>query len=129
MLRKMGYLVRQSRLIQAALLAGGWWLCDKAVRFLALPVPSGIVGLVILLALLQSGRLRTTWVRRGTLGLLDHMVLFFVPAVIALLNHPELLGVVGVKLLAVIAFSTLSVMVGTAFAVERCFLWRQGDGQ
>jgi len=55
------------------------------------------------------------------------MVLFFVPAVMALLNHRELLGMVGFKLFAVIVGSTLGVMAGTALVVDASFRWRQGD--
>ncbi|MDR3673737.1 MAG: CidA/LrgA family protein [Holophaga sp.] len=110
--------------MQAGILIGAWWLCDRLTRALDLPLPGGIIALGVLLCLLLSGRVRLGLVRRGAAGLLDHMVLFFVPAVMALLNHPELLGMVGLKILVVIAFSTLAVMVGTALVVDVCFRWR-----
>jgi holin-like protein len=88
-------------------------------------VPGGILAMGLLLALLLTGGLRKAWVRRGTSGLLDHMILFFVPAVMALLNHRDLLGMTGVKILAVIVASTLVVMVGTASVVELTMSWRQ----
>jgi holin-like protein len=113
--------------LQAGVLTGAWWLCDRLTRALELPLLGGIIALALLLCLLLTGRVRLGLVRRGATGLLDHMVLFFVPAVMALLNHPELLGMVGLKILLVIGFSTLAVMVGTALVVDACFHGRAGD--
>ena len=123
MVRKTGRFYLRSSGLQAGLLLVGWWLCARVVQALALPVPSGIVALALLLGLLLSGGLPMGWVHRGTDGLLDHMMLFFVPAVMALLNHPEWLSLVGLKILVVIAVGTLAVMVGTAWVVELCFRW------
>ena len=113
----------RSAWLQAGGLTAGWWACDRLARALALPVPGGVLALAVLLALLLSGRLPMNLIRRGAGGLLDHMVLFFVPAVMALLNHPEWLSLVGLKILVVIAVGTLAVMVGTAWVVELCFRW------
>lgn len=121
---KRGRIVfRRSRWLQAALLVVLWWGCDVMVRALGLPVPAGIVGLGLLLVALGSGRVPPGWLRRGSTGLLDHMLLFFVPACMALLDHPEFLGATGLKLLAVIVLGTILVMAGTALTVELCFRW------
>lgn len=121
---KRGRIVfRRSPWLQAALVVAIWWGCDGAVRALGLPIPAGIIGLGLLLLALGSGKVSAGWLRRGTTGLLDHMLLFFVPACMALLDHPELLGTTGLKLLAVIALGTVLVMAGTALTVEACFRW------
>ena len=125
MLRKAGRTLQHHRWLQAALLIGFWQRCAKVAQRFALPVPSGIIALVLLLLLLHSGILRKGWVSKGTTGLLDHMILFFVPAIMALLKHGELLGLLGLKLLAVIVASTLVVMVGTALIVELSLTWRE----
>jgi len=114
---------RTGIMVQAGGLTAAWWACDRLVRALALPVPGGILALALLLGLLLSGWLPADLVRRGAGGLLDHMVLFFVPAVMALLNHPEWLGLVGLKILLAIVLGTLAVMVGTGWVVELCFRW------
>ncbi|MCR6631527.1 MAG: CidA/LrgA family protein [Magnetospirillum sp.] len=123
LIKRSGILFRRSRWAQALLVVGIWWACDVVVRLLGLPVPAGIVGLVLLLVALGSGKVPSTWFRRGASGLLDHMLLFFVPACMALLDHPELVGVTGLKLLAAIMVGTLLVMAGTALTVELCFRW------
>jgi holin-like protein len=55
------------------------------------------------------------------------MLLFFVPAVLALLDHNELLGLMGLKILAVIIVSTIMVMSVTALTVDLCYRWMERD--
>jgi holin-like protein len=124
----MNILLSRNRLLQVAGLIGFWWVSAALVRVLALPVPSGVVGLAALLLLLASGKLPTKWIRRGSSGLLDHMLLFFAPATLALLDHQDLFSLIGLKILLVIAVGTLLVMVSTALSVEYCYRRRVSDG-
>ncbi len=123
MLRRTGVLMGRNRWLQIAGLIAIWWLSEALVRALSLPVPGGVVGMAVLLVLLASGRVRIAWFSRGSNGLLDHMLLFFVPATMALLDHPELFSLTGLKVLAVIFVGTILVMTGTALVVEACFRW------
>lgn len=101
-----------------------WWLCERLVRAAGLPIPGGVLGLAVLLALLASGALPAKWLALGAGRLLDHLLLFFVPATMTLLNHPELLGATGLKVLAVILVGVISVMAGTALIVDWHFRLR-----
>lgn len=123
MLRRTGILMGRNRWIQIGGLIVIWWASEALVQAIGLPIPGGVIGMVVLLALLASGRVRIAWFRRGSSDLLDHMLLFFVPATMALLDHPELFSLVGLKVLAVICAGTLIVMTGTALVVEACFRW------
>ncbi|EFL49237.1 LrgA family protein [Solidesulfovibrio fructosivorans JJ]] len=111
-------------MVQATALVGFWWVCDRLVRMAGLPVPAGVVGMLAMIALLALHILPVRWFARGAGGLLNHMLLFFVPACITLRDHPELVGVTGLKLLAVIVVGIVSVMVGTALIVELHFRTR-----
>ncbi|MFP5259897.1 MAG: CidA/LrgA family protein [Acidobacteriota bacterium] len=95
-----------------------WWVCDAAAKAAGLPVPGGVIGMLALLALLATGRLPAARLALGARGLRNHMLLFFVPAVITLRDHAELLSPLGLKLLAVIVVGIVSVMIGTALIVE-----------
>ena len=121
MRRQAEILMWRNPLLQVATILGAWWLCERLVKALALPVPGSVLALGLLLSLLLTHQVRITSVRRGATGLLDHMVLFFVPAMMALLDHHELLGLVGVKLLGSITAGSLAVMTGTALVVEAWF--------
>lgn len=113
-------LVHQSGLLQVGLLVLFWLAGEALVRAAHLPVPGAVAGLALVLVLLAVQRLRPGSVRRGAQWLLGDMLLFFVPAVLAVMNHRDLLGVIGLKLLAVILVGTAAVMVVTALTVELC---------
>ena len=102
-----------------------WRLCESIVHVLGLPLPGGVLGMVVVLALLWSGRLEIGWLRRGMSSLLDHMVLFFVPAMMGVLHHRELFGAMGLKILAVIVINALAVMMTTFVAVEIVLIRRK----
>lgn len=127
MFRRLMTLVRlmlhRNRWVQIALLTGIWLGADRLAAWSHLPIPGGVIGLAILLVLLLTGLVRQSWFRHGTASLLDHMLLFFVPAMMALLDHHELFGKAGLILLGVIVVGTVLVMAGTALAVELCFRW------
>jgi holin-like protein len=101
-----------------------FWLggCGVA-RLTGVPLPGSLLGLLALLMLLATGRLDARLLDRGAGWLLREMLLFFVPAVVALMAHPEFLGVVGLKVLGVILASTLLVMLATALTVDLGMRW------
>jgi holin-like protein len=115
-------LVRRSRLVQVCLILALWWVSASAMRLLPLPIPSGILGFALALILLATGRISLLTLRRGSQWFTGEMMLFFVPAVVSILDHPEFIGLLGLELLAVIVLSTLAVMTVTALTVE--LIWR-----
>ncbi|WP_183031994.1 CidA/LrgA family protein [Cupriavidus sp. UME77] len=106
-------------LTQVVALSALWLLADWLRGRLGLPLPAGLLGLLALAALLFSGAVRGGWVRRGADWLLGEMLLFFIPAVLAVVQYPELVRHQGLRICAVIALSTLAVMVVTALVVEQ----------
>lgn len=114
-------IVRGSRLIQIGILAAFWGLGEAIARGLALPVPGGVVGLALILALLIARRLDADNLRSGAHFLLAEMLLFFVPAVLAVRDHNELMSLLGLKVLAVLLGGTLLVMAATALVVDVCY--------
>lgn len=104
--------------LQMGALVALWWGADRVVHLLRLPVPGSVLGLGLLLALLWSGLLPLRWIKAGADLLLAEMLLFFIPAVVAVVKYPALILQRGFPILAVILLGTAGVMVGTAFAVE-----------
>ncbi|MFI4941217.1 MAG: CidA/LrgA family protein [Burkholderiales bacterium] len=100
-----------------------WLLGDALVRWLGLPVPGGVVGMFIVIALFASRRFSLLNLQLGAEWFLAEMLLFFIPAVPAVLNHHEFLGWLGLKVLAVILVGTVVVMIVTAFVVDACLHW------
>jgi holin-like protein len=120
-------LMRRNRLAQLALVAAFWLVGEALVRLTGLPLPGGIIGLALALALLLAGGLKVASMKRGANWLLAEMLLFFVPAVLALLDHGELIGLLGLKIFAIILVSTTAVMGVTALAVDVCYRWSERD--
>lgn len=104
---------------QSALLALVWYAADALTRVTHLPVPGGVVGLVLLLALLFCGGVTPRWVKAGADWLLSDMLLFFIPAAVAAVKYGGLFRADGWRLALVVIGGTLMVMVAVAFAVEQ----------
>jgi holin-like protein len=98
-----------------------WWVCDLISRQVHSPLPGSILGLAILLLALEMRLFTAGWFRRGASKLLAHLILFFVPAMLAVVNHRELISSTGLKLLAAVLVGTPLVMIGTAAVVELGF--------
>lgn len=99
-----------------------WFAGDAIVRFTGLRLPGSIVGLALLLLLFASGLLPLTALRDGAHWLLARMLVLFVPALLAVLDYPQFLGLLGLKLLAVILIGTAVVMTLTALVA--CLMQR-----
>lgn len=106
-------------LVQVVGLAALWWASDAAMRALRLPIPGSVAGLGVLVLLLRKGWLPLGWVAEGAGWLLAEMLLFFIPAVVAVVQYPAVILKEGWQLLLVILLGTVGVMVGTALVVER----------
>lgn len=112
--------------VQVALYAALFVVAQWTVAWLHLPLPANIVGMLMMLLLIVARILPLTWVRAGARWLLAEMLLFFVPAVVAVVNYAALLVSDGWKIFAVIALSTLLTLGATALAVDRVYrleLW------
>ena len=97
--------------------------CQLAV-WLTLPIPGGVVGLGLLLATFTSGLIKPAALQLGAGVLMAEMLLFFIPALMSLLDYGGLLRNDGWRILLVIGLSTLAVMLVTAFTVELVCRWK-----
>ncbi|HEY8965207.1 MAG TPA: CidA/LrgA family protein [Candidatus Methylacidiphilales bacterium] len=105
-------------LLQLLVLVVLWEGCQRVVTACRLPLPAGVVGFFLLALALHLRWLSPGWVGRGANGLLNNLTLFFVPAMVALVSRRELMGVLGLKLLAAVVAGTLLVMATTACVID-----------
>lgn len=106
---------------QIALLALVWLLADTAVRILHIPLPANLTGMLLLLACILLGVVKAQWFEAGARWLLAEMLLFFVPAVVAVVNYQELLLQEGWRIMVVLLVSTTLVLGTTALVVDRVY--------
>ncbi|EFS2924678.1 CidA/LrgA family protein [Salmonella enterica] len=107
--------------VQVLLYAGLFIFSQYLVSWLHLPLPANLVGMVLMLALIVCRIIPLSWVRAGARWLLAEMLLFFVPAVVAVVNYAHLLLVYGWRIFSVIAISTLMVLGATAWVVDKVY--------
>lgn len=120
--------VHRSRLAQIGLISGFWAAGEALVRLTGLPLPGAVIGMALALGLLASHRVSPASMRRGAEWLLAEMLLFFVPVVLAVIEHREFLGLLGLKIVAVILLGTAAVMGVTALTIDLCCRWRPLHG-
>ena len=107
--------------VQVLVYAGLFVCAQYLVNWLHLPLPANLVGMLMLLALIVCRIIPLKWVRAGARWLLAEMLLFFVPAVVAVVNYTQLLMVDGWRILLVITLSTLMVLAATSLVVDRVY--------
>lgn len=118
---RTGQLQRLQVPLQVALYAGMFVLSEQLVAWLHLPLPANIVGMALLLLLITLRVVPLGWVKAGSSWLLAEMLLFFIPAVVAVVNYSQLLKVEGWRIFLVIAISTTLVLAATALVVDRVY--------
>ncbi|AYC31825.1 CidA/LrgA family protein [Pseudomonas cavernae] len=110
--------------LELAVLIGLYGLGTLLAGWLGWPIPGGVIGLALLLLAFASGWLKPAALKLGAGLLLAEMLLFFIPALMSLLDYGSLVRQDGWRILLVIGVSTLLVMLSTALAVEWVCRWR-----
>lgn len=111
-------------LVELAVLCALFLLGGQIASWLGWPIPGGVMGLALLLILFASGVLKPAMLQLGAGWLMAEMLLFFIPALMSLLDYGALIREEGWRILLVIAVSTLIVMIVTAMTVEMVCRWR-----
>lgn len=97
--------------------------CQLAL-WLGWPIPGGVIGLALLLLAFACGVIKPAALQLGAGLLLAEMLLFFIPALMSLLDYGVLVRTEGWRIMLVIGISTLTVMLVTALTVEWVCRWR-----
>lgn len=95
---------------------------EVTVRYLAVPVPGPVVGLVLLLVLLLArdrypalahGPLGNDGVESASRGMLANLSLLFIPAGVGVVQKLDLLAEHGTAILAILAVSVIVTLLAT----------------
>ncbi|HGA2318722.1 TPA: CidA/LrgA family protein [Pseudomonas putida] len=119
LLKKPLRLLAELTVLLSLFLFGG-----QLAAWLGWPIPGGVMGLGLLLLLFACGMVKPATLQLGAGWLMAEMLLFFIPALMSLLDYGSLVRSEGWRILLVIAVSTLMVMVVTAVTVELVCRWR-----
>ena len=98
-------------------------------KYIPLPVPAGVYGLVLLLSALCSGVVKLPDVENFGALMIEMMPLMFVPPAAGVIVHyKEVLSVIAPFTAAAI-ISTAAVMAATGFVTQRMMRRRDGGGK
>lgn len=86
---------------------------DLVASLLKLPIPGSIIGLILLFSALHFNIMPDTFVKEGAGFLLVILPLFFIPAIVGIVQYPELLTKKGVILIISVMVSTFLTMIVT----------------
>ena len=100
-------------------------LAVKAI--VPIPIPSAMVGLLLLFLSLLLGIVKLEWVEQGGNWLLAELLLFFVPSAVGIVNYDEMLSWQGFMSVLLIGLSTFIVIGSTAFIAEKLNNWKERE--
>lgn len=106
-------------LLQIGFLAVFALACDWLASLGGLPVPGNVLGIVILFVLLDLGVVRTEHISAGAGFLLRHLVFFFVPFAVGLMNFGDLFLEHGLLLVAAVLLATVIPIFVVVFLALR----------
>ena len=87
------------------------------VKLTSLPLPASILGLVLLAVCLKMKWVKVEYIREGAGFLIAFMTLFFIPAIVGIIDYPQLLSVEGILLLGTVFVSTLfAILISSKFS-------------
>ena len=108
-------LLRGLGIIAAISLFGGW------LHARGVPVPGGVLGLLLFLGALLCGLLKLRWVDRAAGLLLRHMVLLFVPLTVGLMDLGPIFTRQAAAILTSAAVSFVAVLLTTGLLARWLF--------
>ncbi len=97
------HIILQFGIVFAFLVAG-----EIIVHFTDIPIPSSIIGMVLLCASLKAGLVKLEWVDRLSGFLVHNLGFFFVPAGIGLMNC---LGLIADQWIPIVCATVISTMI------------------
>jgi holin-like protein len=88
-----------------------FFLFGSFLHKLGVPIPGGVLGLMLFFLAMQVGAVKLKWVERTASLLLRHMVLLFVPLTVGLMEMGPLFSKQAVAITASLLVSVTAVML------------------
>lgn len=94
---------------------------------LNLVIPGSVIGMIILFLLLAANVIKPDWIEEGARFMVDHLVLFFIPATVGIINFFDLFAGKGFLLILIVLFSTLLVMSSSGVTSQWLMARKEGN--
>lgn len=82
-------------------------------------IPGSVIGLILLFLLLMTKMYPVKWIENGSKLMNRHLVLFFIPATVGIMNHYRLFAGKGILLIGIVIVSTVCVMSASGLVSQK----------
>ena len=107
-------MIRQCFIIFGCLAVG-----ELIVWLTGIAIPSSIIGMLLLAALLQTKVVKEEWVKGMSDFLISNMGFFFVPPGVALMLYLDIIKAEFIPIVVATVVSTVLVLIGTGWTHQR----------
>ncbi|HLS24165.1 MAG TPA: CidA/LrgA family protein [Pseudogracilibacillus sp.] len=114
MVRRIFTIVFQIGILCIFFLIGTW--IETALN---LVIPGSVIGLVLLFLCLYFRIIPERFVREGAQWMTKHLILFFIPATVGIMNYFDLLLGKGFALVIITVVSSLIVLLISSYVTEK----------
>lgn len=83
--------------------------------------------MIILFLLLAANVIKPDWIEEGARFMVDHLVLFFIPATVGIINFFDLFAGKGFLLIFIVLFSTVLVMSSSGVTSQWLMARKEGN--
>lgn len=87
-------------------------------------IPGSIIGMLLLLVLLLTGIIKTSWVESGAWLLIQNLPLLFLPVTLGIIQYGDFFKGRGMLLFVIVLISTLCVMLVSGYTSN--WIWKRG---
>ena len=95
-----------------------YWIGSQVTLLSGIPIPGNVVGMILLFGLLCSGIVKLQNVQRATDFLLKHMIFFFIPFAVGLMNWGSLFYDNGLALALAIIIGAILPFLTVGFLTQ-----------
>lgn len=92
---------------QVAILWAIFWISNQLAALTGLPIPGNVLGVILLFVLLSLGVIKVQHVQEASDFLLKHLVFFFIPIAVGLMNWGQVFYNYGLVLAAAIIIGAI----------------------
>jgi len=107
------YFVIQTGLLWLINFLGG-----QIVAYLGLPIPGNVIGIILLFFLLIFGIIKPKHIEKATEPLLKHLVFFYIPVCVAVMNYGEVFARHALILTISLLGSAILTLLVTGWTVQ-----------
>lgn len=103
---------------QIAILFGVYYIGNWIQDLLGLFIPGSVIGLILMFILLSTGIVNPKFIQYGSSYMVKHLVLFFIPTTVGVLNFYQLFIGKGILLIVITIISSLLVMISAGYTSQ-----------